>query len=161
MHHRKLLTKSLKSSRSISWGIVCFYLFRESYLGKAVKQVLNYIFCCFTWSSRGCNNMRKGIHGNMPKGQFFKGRGVSYAYLSESIRPKASGAGAGGQREELRPWQRSWGRRLGIRKGVIKPQETPCSWASNPKTRVCFMLSPTPLTLRGALPHNRFSRRRS
>ena len=40
---------------------------------------------------------------------------------------------AGGQREELRPWQRSWGRRLGIRKGVIKPQETPCSWASTPK----------------------------
>ena len=68
---------------------------------------------------------------------------------------------AGGQREEFRPWQRSWGRRLGIRKGVIKPQETPCSRASNPKTRVCFMLSPTPLTLRGALPHNRFSRRRS
>ena len=30
-----------------------------------------------------------------------------------------------------------------------------------PKTRACFMLSPTPLTLRGALPHNRFSRRRS
>ena len=30
-----------------------------------------------------------------------------------------------------------------------------------PKTRVCFMLSPTPLTLRGALPHNHFSRRRS
>ena len=30
-----------------------------------------------------------------------------------------------------------------------------------PKTRVCFMLSPTPLTLRGALPHNRFSWRRS
>ena len=24
-----------------------------------------------------------------------------------------------------------------------------------PKTRVCFMLSPIPLTLRGALPHNR------
>ena len=40
---------------------------------------------------------------------------------------------AGGQREELRPWQRSWGRRLGIRKGVIKPQETPCSRASTPK----------------------------
>ena len=68
---------------------------------------------------------------------------------------------AGGQREEPRPWQRSWGRRLGITKGVIKPQETPCSRASNPKTRVCFMLSPTPLTLRGALPHNRFSWRRS
>ena len=65
---------------------------------------------------------------------------------------------AGGQREEFHPWQRSWGRRLGIRKGVIKPQET---WASNPQSRVCFMLSPTPLTLRAALPHNRFSRRRS
>ena len=37
------------------------------------------------------------------QGKFFKGRGVSYVYLSESIRPKASGAGAGGQREELRP----------------------------------------------------------
>ena len=68
---------------------------------------------------------------------------------------------AGGQREELRPWQRSGGRRLGIRKGVIKPQETACSRASNPQTRVCFMLSPTPLTLWGALPHNHFSRRRS
>ena len=68
---------------------------------------------------------------------------------------------AGGQREEFRPWQRSWGRRLGIRKGVIKPQETPCSRASNPKTRVCLMLSPTLLTLRGALPHNCFSRKRS
>ena len=41
--------------------------------------------------------------------------------------------GAGGQREELRPWRRSWGRRLGIHKGVIKPQETPCSRASTPK----------------------------
>ena len=64
----------------------------------------------------------------------------------------------GGQCEELRPRQRSWGRRLDIRKGVSKPQETPCSRASTPKTRVyllyCFVLSPTPLTLRGALPHN-------
>ena len=60
------------------------------------------------------------------------------------------------QREELHPWQRSWGRRLGIRKGGIEPQETPCSWASTPKTRVCllycFMLSSTPLTLGGASP---------
>ena len=39
----------------------------------------------------------------------------------------------GCQREELRPWQRWWGRRLGICKGVIKPQETPCSQASTPK----------------------------
>ena len=40
---------------------------------------------------------------------------------------------AGSQCEELCPWQRSWGRSLGIRKGRIKPQETPCSWASIPK----------------------------
>ena len=73
----------------------------------------------------------------------------------------SSGYIAGGQREELCPGQRSGGRRLGLLKDVIKPQETPCSRASNPKTRVCFMLSPTPLTLWGALPHNRFCQRRS
>ena len=39
-----------------------------------------------------------------------------------------------------------------MHKGVIKPQETPCSRASTAKTRVCFMLSPTPLTLRGLSP---------
>ena len=53
---------------------------------------------------------------------------------------------------------------FGICKGGIEPQETPCSRASTLKTRVyllyCFMLSPTPLTLWGSLPH-RFSRRRS
>ena len=48
-----------------------------------------------------------------------------------------------------------------LRKGEIEPQETPCSRASTPKTRVCFMLSPTPLTLWGALPHHHFSQRRS
>ena len=45
---------------------------------------------------------------------------------------------------------------FGIRKGGIEPQETPSSRASTPKTRVyllyCFMLSPIPLTLRGADP---------
>ena len=41
---------------------------------------------------------------------------------------------------------------FGIRKGGIEPQETPCSRASTPKTRVCFMLSPIPLTLWGADP---------
>ena len=39
-----------------------------------------------------------------------------------------------------------------IRTGGIKPLETPCSRASTPKSRVCFMLSPTPLTLWGAVP---------
>ena len=52
---------------------------------------------------------------------------------------------------------------FGICKGGIEPQETPYSRASTPKTRVCllycFMLSPTPLTLWGAVPH--LSRRRS
>ena len=71
---------------------------------------------------------------------------------------------AGSQHEELRPWQRSWGRRLRHRQRQIEPQETPCSWASTPKTRVCllycFMLWPIPLTLRGADPHY-LSRRRS
>ena len=54
---------------------------------------------------------------------------------------------------------------FGRHKGEIEPQETPCSQASTPKTRVyllnCFMLSPTPLTLRGALPHHHFSWRKS
>ena len=35
------------------------------------------------------------------------------------------GGYAWGQREELHPWQRSRGRRLGIRKGMIKPQDAP------------------------------------
>ena len=60
--------------------------------------------------------------------------------------------------EELHPWQRSWGRRLGIRKGRIEPQESPWIFSSiyPPKTRVCllycFVLSP--LTLLGAIPHH-------
>ena len=55
----------------------------------------------------------------------------------------------GSQCEELRPWQRSWGRKLGICKGVIKPQETPCSRASTPKTRVLYgELSPITISLR-------------
>ena len=41
---------------------------------------------------------------------------------------------------------------FGIRKGGIEPQETSCSRASTPQTRVCFMLSPIPLTLRGTDP---------
>ena len=50
-----------------------------------------------------------------------------------------------------------------IRKGRIEPQETPYSHTSTPQTRIllyCFMLSPTPLTLRGAVPHH-LSQRRS
>ena len=53
---------------------------------------------------------------------------------------------------------------FGIHKGGIEPQEIPCSQASIPKTSgcllYCFMLSPTPLTLWGAVPHH-LSQRRS
>ena len=53
---------------------------------------------------------------------------------------------------------------LAYAKVGIEAQETPCSRASTPKTRVyllyCFMLSPIPLTLRGSDPHY-LSRRRS
>ena len=43
---------------------------------------------------------------------------------------------------ELRPWQRSWGRRLGIRKGGIKPQESPWKFSSNlpPKPESAYFL---------------------
>ena len=37
---------------------------------------------------------------------------------------------AGNQREELRPWQRSWGRRLDIRKGGIGLHESPWKFSS-------------------------------
>ena len=68
-----------------------------------------------------------------------------------SFLPRSAGS-------ELRPWQRSWGRRLGIRKGGIEPQESPWKFSSiYPQNQslptFCFVLSPTPLTLRGALPH--------
>ena len=58
---------------------------------------------------------------------------------------------------ELRPRQRSWGRRLGIRKGGVEPQESPWKFLSiYPQNQslptFCFVLSPTPLTLRGAVP---------
>ena len=37
---------------------------------------------------------------------------------------------------------------FGIRKGGIEPQETPCSQASTPKTRVCLLrLSPITISL--------------
>ena len=60
--------------------------------------------------------------------------------------------------EELHSWQRSWGRRLGIRKGRIEPQKSPWKFSSiylqnQSLPTLCFVLSPTPLTLRGAVPH--------
>ena len=44
-----------------------------------------------------------------------------------------------------------------LHKGEIEPQEMLCSQTSTPKTRVCFMLSPIPLTLWGAVPPPSFS----
>jgi len=60
--------------------------------------------------------------------------------------------------QELRPWKRSWGRRLGIGKGGIEPQESPWKFSSiyppnQSLPTFCFVLSPTPLTFRGAVPH--------
>ena len=54
--------------------------------------------------------------------------------------------------------QRSWGRRLGIHKGGIEPQESPWKFSSiYPQNQslptFCFVFSPTLLTLRGAVPH--------
>ena len=47
---------------------------------------------------------------------------------------------AGSRRETLHSWQRSWGRRLGLRKGGIEPQESPWKFSSiYPKTRVCLL----------------------
>ena len=43
--------------------------------------------------------------------------------LSWSCHPTISSSVVAGS--ELCPWQRSWGRRLGIRKGGIEPQESP------------------------------------
>ena len=63
-----------------------------------------------------------------------------------------------GAGEAFHSWQRSWGRRLGIRKGGIEPQESPRIFSSIflQKNRVCllycFVLSP--LTLLGAVPHH-------
>ena len=55
---------------------------------------------------------------------------------------------AGSQREELRPWQRSWGRRFCIRNGGIEPQEFPWKFSSiypqnQSLSTFCFVLSPT------------------
>ena len=52
---------------------------------------------------------------------------------------------------------------FGIRKGGIQPQETPCSLSIYPQNQslptLHVMLSPTPLSLWGAVPH--LSQRRS
>ena len=62
------------------------------------------------------------------------------------------------RRETFHSWQRSWRRRLGIRKGGIEPRESLRIFSSiyPQKTRVCllycFVLSP--MTLLGAVPHH-------
>ena len=54
---------------------------------------------------------------------------VQVVYLGCDLRKQDQRHGVGGQSEALRPWQRSWGRRLDIRKGGIGPQESP--WKSS------------------------------
>ena len=75
-----------------------------------------------------CNTLQFVDHFHLTSFKGHWGR-MSY-FLGINFAPREV---AGSQREELCPWQRSWGRRLSICKGVIKPQETPCSQASTPK----------------------------
>ena len=89
------------------------------------------------------------------------------AQLGALRRPRGAGRGAEVPGASVRNSAHGKGHEeggFGIRKGMIKPQETPYSRASTPQTRVyllyCFMLLPIPLTLRGADPHY-LSRRRS
>ena len=70
----------------------------------------------------------------------------------------------GGQREVLRPWQRSWGRRLDIHKGGIEPQESP--WKSSSiyphnQSLPTLLLCALPYTsdFMGGCPHHLFQRR--
>ena len=70
----------------------------------------------------------------------------------------------GGQSEALRPWQRSWGRRLDIGKGGIEPQKSP--WKSSsiyPHNQILSTLLLCALTytsdFMGAVPHHLFQRR--
>ena len=60
---------------------------------------------------------------------FFK----KYLLASRTVRNKfllCEPPSARSQREELHSWQRSWGRRLDIRKGGIEPQESPWKFSS-------------------------------
>ena len=64
---------------------------------------------------------------------------------------------AGSRRETFHSWQRSWRRRLGLRKGGMEPRESPRIFSSTfpqkPECLLyCFVLSP--LTLLGAVPHH-------
>ena len=67
------------------------------------------------------------------------GRVSSPVQKQSGIRGLSSWVTAG---SELRPWQKSWGRRLGIRKGGIKPQESPWKFSSNlpPKPESAYFL---------------------
>ena len=79
-------------------------------------------------------------------------------YLSWEDPLEEEMATSGSRHEDLRLWQRSWGRSLDIHKGGIEPQESPWKFSgiypqNQSLSTFCFVLSPTPLTLRGAVPH--------
>ena len=103
----------------------------------------------------------KGFHASL-RGSFSWGE-MPTLFLSRHVTLPHfclnwTGCSAGSWLEELHPWQRSWGRRLGIRKSGIEPQKSPWKYSSiYPQNQslptFCFVLSPTPLTLRGAVPH--------
>ena len=104
----------------------------------------------FLWSTWKCIEV-SGVVTMMGWHQFSSVQSLSRVRLFATpwITACQASLSIGSQREELRPWQRSWGGKLGICKGVIKPQETPCSRASTPKTRVLYgELSPITISLR-------------
>ena len=66
---------------------------------------------------------------------------MNLSKLWEIVKDRETWCVAGSQREELRPWQRSWGRRLGIRKGRIEPQESPWKFSSiHPQNQSAYFL---------------------
>ena len=75
-----------------------------------------------------------------------------------------NGGDVGGRCEALHPWQRSWGRRLDIRKGGIEPQESPWKSSSiyphNQSLPTLLLCAPTYTSdFTGAVPHHLFRRR--
>ena len=92
-------------------------------------------------------------------GQYIREFGEQEIHAIKHIFFQVSGClVAGSWRETFHSWQRSWGRRLGIRKGGIEPWECPRIFSSiyPQKNRVCLLycLVLSPLTLLGAVPHH-------
>ena len=78
--------------------------------------IISFMLCCALFSHSILSNSLR------PCGLAHLPMGILQARILKWV-------AVGGQSEVLRPWRRSWGRRLDIRKGGIKPQESP--WKSS------------------------------